>query len=165
MLFTCGNTPIPGYFDQEILPSIESDASDIAFGAVFSQKFEDGKIHPCILLSKKFYPAEFNYEVFNKEMLAIVYALQKWRHAVFGMPKKTTGFSDHQNLEYFTTKVKLNKRQARWGKIPLEFDFIIVYRNGSFDQEVDIVFRSLVYTFIERGTTAIAENPMLGPEQ
>ena len=131
VLFTSGNTPILSHFDQERSALIETNASNFAIGTVLSQKFEDGKIHPCVFLSGKLSPAEFNYDVFDKEMLSIVYALQKWRHYVLGTAHKTTIFSDHQNLEYFSKKVKLNRRQARWAEILLEFNFVIIYRKGS----------------------------------
>jgi hypothetical protein len=165
VLFTSGNTPILRHFDQERPALIETDASDFAIGAVLSQKFEDGKVHPCAFLSRKLSPAEFNYDVFDKEMLAIVYALQKWRHYVLGTEHKTTIFTDHHNLEYFTKKIKLNRRQARWAEIRLEYSFVIIYRKGSLNQKADILSRCPAYTFREGGTTAISEKPMLGPDQ
>jgi hypothetical protein len=110
-------------------------------------------------------PAEFNYDLFDKEMLAIVYALQKWRHYALGTPHKITIFSDHQNLEYFTKKVKLNRRQARWAEILQEYSFVIIYRKGSLNQKADISSRCPAYTFTEGGTTAIMEKPLLGQEQ
>jgi len=165
VLFTSGNTPILWHLDQDRAALIDTDASDFAIGAVLSQKFEDVKIHLCPFLSRKLSPAEFNYDIFDKEMLAIVYALQNWRHYVLGTEHKTTIFSDHQNLEYFTKKVKLNRRQPRWAEILLEFDFVIIYRKGSLNQKADILFRCPVYTFGEGGTTVILEKAMLGPDQ
>ena len=82
-----------------------------------------------------------------------------------GMAHKTRIFSDRQNVEYFTKKVKLNRRQARWAEILLEFDFVIVYCKASLKEKVDILSRCLAYTFREGGTTAISEKPMLGPDQ
>jgi len=87
---------------------IETDASDFAIGAILSQKFEDGKIHPVSFISRKLSSAEMNYDVYDKEMLAIVFALEKWRQFLQGSEFTTVVFSDHQNLAYFTTKVTLN---------------------------------------------------------
>ena len=165
VLFASGNTPILRHFDQDRPAMIETDASDFAIGAVLSQKFEDGKIHPCAFLSRKMSPAEFNYDVFDKEMLTIVYALQKWRDYALGTPYRITIFSDHQNLEHFTKKVKLNRRQARWAKFFPEYSFVIIYRKGSLNQTADIFSRCPAYTCRQGGTTAIMEKPMLGPEQ
>lgn len=115
-----------------------------------SQKFEDGMIHPWAFQSRKFLPAEFNYKVFDKEMLAIVHALQTWPHYVWGTEHKVTIFLDYQNLEYFTQKLKLNRCQARWAKILLEFDCIIMYRKGSLNQKTEISSSCLAYTLREK---------------
>jgi hypothetical protein len=98
-------------------------------------------------------------------MLAIVYALQKWRHYILGTEHKSTIFSDHNNLEYFSKKVKLKSRQARWAENLLEFNFVIINRKGSFNQKADILSRCPSYTFRDGGTTATSEKPMLGPDQ
>ena len=63
---------------------IETDASDFAIGIILLQKFEDVKIHPVSFLSRKMTDAELNYDVFDKEMLVIVYALEKWRQFLQG---------------------------------------------------------------------------------
>jgi len=144
---------------------IETDASDFAIGAILSQKFEDGKIHPVSFISRKLSDAEFNYDVYDKEMLAIVYSLEKWRQFLQGSEFKTTIFSDHQNLSYFTEKVILNRRQARWALLLKGYDFIIVYRKGSANQKADILSRCPAYTSRVRGTTAITTEPLLRPEQ
>ena len=51
---------------------IETDASDYTLGAVMSQECEDGRLHLVAFYSRKFLPAEINYDIHNKEMLAIV---------------------------------------------------------------------------------------------
>jgi len=165
ILFTSGATPIMRHFDQDRPAMIETDASDFAIGAILSQKFEDGKIHPVSFISKKLSDAEFNYDVYDKEMLAIVYSLEKWRQFLQGSEFKTTIFSDHQNLSYFTEKVVLNRRQARWALLLKGYDFVIVYRKGSANQKADILSRCPAYTSRVGGTTAIATEPLLGPEQ
>jgi hypothetical protein len=127
VLFTSSNTPILRHYNQERPVLIEMNAPYFAIGAVLSQKFEDGKIHPCVFFSRKLSPSEFNYDIFDKEMLPIVYALQKWRHYVLGTEHKTTIFSYHQNLQYFTKMMKHNRKQAWWAEILLKFDFLIIY--------------------------------------
>jgi len=134
-------------------------------GAVLSQKFEDGKIHPCDILSRKLSPAEFNYDVFDKEMLAIIFALQRWRHFLQGSEFTTIIFSDHQNLLHLTKTVKLNRRQARWSEILQEYLFTILYRKGSQNLKADILSRCPAYTSGVGGTTAIVDKTMLGPDQ
>ncbi|KAF7657494.1 hypothetical protein LDENG_00026380, partial [Lucifuga dentata] len=60
---------------------VEVDASDVGVGAVLSQRSPvDHKVHPCAYFSHKFLPAEKNYDVGNRELLAVKLALEEWRH-------------------------------------------------------------------------------------
>jgi RNase H-like domain found in reverse transcriptase len=62
---------------------IEADSLDFATGAVLSQQSsEDDKWHPIVFLSKSLSPVKQNYKIHNKEMLAIVRALEEWRDLV-----------------------------------------------------------------------------------
>ena len=94
---------------------IEADSSDFATRAILSQENpDDGKWHPVAFLSKSLSPVERNYEIPNKEMLAIVQALEEWRHFLEGTEHQFEIWTDHKNLEYFMTAKKLNRRQAWW---------------------------------------------------
>ena len=57
--------------------------------------------------------AEQNYEIYDKEMLAIIRALQAWRQYLKGLPLQFEIQSDHKNLEYWRTAQNLTRRQAR----------------------------------------------------
>jgi len=59
-------------------------------------------------------PVERNYKIYNKELLAIVKALDKWRQYLLDMVKKFEVWTDHENLKYFKEPHKLNSQQARW---------------------------------------------------
>src|SRR5271156_2641177 len=94
---------------------IEADSSDFATGAVLSQESsKDGKWHPVTFLSKSLSLVEHNYKIHDKEMLAIVHALEEWRHFLEGAEHPFKVWTDHKNLEYFMTAKKLNRCQARW---------------------------------------------------
>ncbi|WAR57332.1 hypothetical protein PtB15_8B379 [Puccinia triticina] len=92
---------------------LECDCSDFALGAVLSQ-------------------AEKNYEIFDKELLAIVAAFKEWRQYLEGNPHRLTAivYTNHQNLESFMTTKELSRRQARWAKTMGCFDFEIIFRPG-----------------------------------
>jgi len=92
-------------FDKEIV--VETDASDIAFAGILSQPGSDGLLHPIAFFSKKHTPAECNYDIYDTELIAVVWALEEWRAYLVGRP--VTVRSDHQNLRYFTTKRLLNR--------------------------------------------------------
>jgi len=66
-----------------------------------------------------------NYEIHNKEMLAIIQGLESWRHLLEGVQSKFEIWIDHKNLEYFMKAQKLNQRQVRWVLYLSRFDFIL----------------------------------------
>ncbi|XP_077386525.1 uncharacterized protein LOC144024231 [Festucalex cinctus] len=71
------------------------------WGAVLSQRLPvDGVLHPCAFYSHRLTPAEVNYDVGNRELLAIVTALQEWRHWLEGTSELFVVYTDHRNLEY-----------------------------------------------------------------
>ena len=55
---------------------------------------------------------EHNYPIYDKELLAVVRALEEWRHYLEGVMHQFEVLTDHKNLEYFQTACKLNHRQA-----------------------------------------------------
>ena len=94
-------------------------------------------------------PAELNYEVYDKEMLAIVTALTHWRHYLENPEHQITIYSDHQNLKYFQCTTVLNRRQARWAQKLMPFNFVIIYRKGSLNGKADALSRRPGYRLTE----------------
>jgi hypothetical protein len=64
--------PILTIFDPEKETTVEADASDFTIGTTISQKHPDGKRRPTAFYSRKLMPAELNYDIYDKELLAIV---------------------------------------------------------------------------------------------
>jgi transposase InsO family protein len=89
--------------------------------------------------------AEINYEIHDKEMLAIVSAFKEWRRYLEGAEHMVTVFTDHKNLEYFTTSKVLNRRQARWAQELAGYDFKIIYRPGTSNGKSDALSRRPEY--------------------
>ena len=102
---------------------IHTDASDYAYGAVLMQ---DG--HPIAYESKKFSEIESRWPTHEKEMLAVVYALRKWRHYV--QDKFTKVVTDNISLQYFQSQPRLSAKQIRWQDMLAEFDIEIVHKKG-----------------------------------
>jgi len=92
---------------------IEVDMSDYTTGEVLSMECKDGLWRPVAFLSKSLNEIERNYEIYNKEMLAIIRGLENWRHLLEGACFKFEIWTDHKNLKYFMKAQKLNRRQAR----------------------------------------------------
>jgi len=108
---------------------IEADSLDFATGAVLSQQsMTDRKWHPVAFYSKSLSSMERNYEIHDKEMLAIIHALEEWRHFLEGATHLVEIWTDHKNLEYFMMAKKLNHRQARWFLHLARFDFLLHHR-------------------------------------
>lgn len=128
------------HFDPTLETWLETDASDRWTAAVLSQVYPDG-LRPVAYMSKKMSPAECNYEIYDKELLAIVQAFEEWRPELSGRRDETRVLSDHKNLEYFMTTKKLNRRQARWAEFLHEFNFKITYRPGKQSTKPDSLTR------------------------
>ena len=80
---------------------IECDASKYTSGAVLTQTDGNGNRHPCAFISKTFSETERNYEIYDRELLAIIRALEEWQHYIQGSPHTTLILSDHKNLTYY----------------------------------------------------------------
>ena len=113
--------------DQTKPFQIETDASKYATGAVLTQLDSNGDRHPISFISKTFSPTERNYEIYDRELLAIIRALDEWRHYIQGSTHTTMFLSDHKNLTYYREAKKLNRRQARWSLYLSEFDVKLVH--------------------------------------
>jgi len=121
---------------------VEVNSLDFATGAVLSQQSTaDGKWHPVVFYSKSLSSIERNYEIHDKEMLAIIRALEKWRHFLEGATHPVEIWTDHKNLEYFMTAKKLNRRQARWSLHLARFDFLLHHRPGRTMGKLDALSR------------------------
>jgi len=116
--------------DSELF-QVEVDSSDLATGAVLSQQSTtDGKWHPMVFYSKSLSSMEQNYEIHDKEMLAIIHTLEEWRHFLEEAIHPIEIWTDHKNLEYFMTAKKLNHCQACWSLHLARFDFLLHHCPG-----------------------------------
>lgn len=134
--------PVLRNFDPALPCVVETDSSDFALGAVISQVSPlDGLNHPIAFYSRKLLPAELNYQIYDKELLAIVAAFKHWRHYLEFSTKPTLVLTDHKNLEYFSTTRNLSRRQVRWAEILGDFNYVISYRAGRNNQAADALSR------------------------
>lgn len=122
--------PILASFQEDRETRVEPDASGWATGGVLSQLNEKGEWHPTRFFSKKHLSAECNYDIHDKELLAIVRCLEEWDAELRSLKKPFTIFTDHNNLKYFMTKHRLTERQMRWAEILSRYNFRLLYRPG-----------------------------------
>ncbi|KEP45888.1 putative Transposon Tf2-1 polyprotein, partial [Rhizoctonia solani 123E] len=128
---------------------LETDASGVAMGAVLSQQQEDERLHPVSYMSKSFTDAEKNYNTHDKELLAIIKALEHWRIFLEGTEKPITVFMDHRNLEYWQKSRNFNWRHAQWHLLLANFTFHIHYQPGKQSGKPDALSRRSDHSDIE----------------
>ncbi len=99
------------------------------------------KWHPVAFLSKSLMVTERNYEIYNKELLSIMLALDEWRHYLMGAAQDFEIWTDHQNLQYFRKPQKLNRRQACWVTELVEYHFSLHHKPGALNKKADLLSR------------------------
>jgi hypothetical protein len=138
---TFSRKPILAVWEPNRPTRLEVDASGYATGGVLLQKLEDDLWHPIAFRSQSMVEAEQNYEIYDKEMLAIIRALEDWRHYLEGLPQTFNIISDHRNLEYWHTAQNLTRRQARWSLYLSRFDFHLTHKSGTTNTQADPLSR------------------------
>ena len=132
--------PIIMQFDPDRETIVEADSSGWATGGILSQYDEDGVLRPCAYFSRKNTPAECNYQIHDKELLAIINALKEWESELISVINFQI-LTDHRNLRYFTTMKRLNERQMRWADILSRYNFTLHYRPGKLAERPDALSR------------------------
>jgi hypothetical protein len=104
---------------------------------ILSQYDDHGILHPVTFFSKKHSPAECNYKIYDKELIAIVRAFEEWRPELEGTLHPIQVLSNHKNLEYFMSTKLLNCCQTCWAKYLSRFNFKIIYHPGKAGRKLD----------------------------
>ena len=94
--------PILCHFFPDRKTIVRTDGSYFALGCVLSQ-FKDKRLHPVAFHSRKLSDAERNYEIHDKELLAILEAFKEWPDYLVGKKDPITVYTDHQDLQNFLT--------------------------------------------------------------
>ena len=89
------------HFDFEKKCIFETNSSDNVSEGILFQYKEDGLLHLMVFFSYIHLPQEINYEIYNKELLAIIKFFEEWRLMLEGARLPIKIFTDHRNLQYF----------------------------------------------------------------
>jgi hypothetical protein len=135
------SAPILLHWKPDALLIVETDASDYALAAILSIVDTDREVHPVAFLSRTFSTTELNYDVHNKELLAIFDAFKAWQHYLEGAGTPIDIITDHKNLVYFSTTKLLTRRQARWSEFLSAFNMVICFRPGRLGGKLDTMTR------------------------
>ena len=121
---------------------LSTDASNFATGAVLLQKdMQTNLWHPVAFFFKSLDVYERNYEIYNKELLAVIWGLEEYRYHLKEHSYKIETWLDHQNLTFFRTAQKLTRRQARWALFITHFNFVLYHKLGKTMQIEDPLSR------------------------
>nr|GEV40068.1 hypothetical protein [Tanacetum cinerariifolium] len=122
------------YFPFELM----CDASDFAIGAVLGQR-QEKHFRPIHYASKTMTEAESNYTTMEKEMLAVVYAFEKFRS--YRIMNKSIVYTDHSALTYLFAKKDSKARLLRWVLLFQEFTFKVIDTKGAENLAADHLSR------------------------
>jgi hypothetical protein len=129
----CG-TPLLALPDFSKTFEIECDASGIGIGAVLMQEKR-----PIAYFSEKLNGAALNYPTYDKELYALVRALETWQHYLW--PKEFVIHTDHESLKHLKGQGKLNRRHAQWMEFIETFPYVIKYKQGKENIVADALSR------------------------
>lgn len=135
-------TPALGIFDPSLPTEVHTDASSLGYGAVLLQTRGDGRRHVVAYYSKVTQGAESRYHSYELETLAVVKALQHFRHYLIGI--HFTVVTDCNALKLTQKKKDLLPRVARWWVYLQDYDFELQYRKGSMMSHADYLSRNPV---------------------
>lgn len=123
------SAPLLAQWDPDRATVVETDSSGYAIGGALSQYDDEGILRPVAFYSKKNNPAEANYPIHDKELLAVIRCLEEWDAELRSVPQFEI-WTDHKNLEYFQKKRQLTERQVRWAETLARYNFVLKYRPG-----------------------------------
>ena len=142
---------------------METDASDFAIGGILSQTSPEGDLHPICFYSRKLSPAELNYPIYDKELLAVVAGFTHWRVYVEGAQHPVQVYTDHKNLEYFSTSRTTCRRHSQGAASLATYDFKIIYRKGTLNGKADAISRRPDYKSPPSPSIPILSQPISPP--
>ena len=128
------NAPLLSLPDFSKTFEIECDASGVGIGAFLMQDRR-----PIAYFSEKLNGAALNYPTYDKELYALVRALETWQHYLW--PKEFVIHTDHESLKHLKSQHKLNKRHARWVEFIETFPYVIRYKQGKENVVADALSR------------------------
>ena len=124
-------------FNKEFL--VATDASDISLGATLSQKDDEGRVRPIAYAGRSLKPAEKNYTVTHRELLAVVWAVEHFR--VYLESSRFKIYTDHAALTHLLKQKHAHQRLIRWQILLHNFDFDILHVQGKQNVGPDVLSR------------------------
>jgi len=135
------SAPVLRHFDPKRQAILETDASNYVKDEILSQYDDERVLHPVTFYSKSMIPAEINYHIYDKKLLAIIRCFEHWRPELKCTELPIQMFTDHQTLKTFMENKQLSRRQANYLNILSKFNFQIIFRSGKTNTKADALTR------------------------
>ncbi|CAB3256945.1 unnamed protein product [Arctia plantaginis] len=127
-------------FDRPFI--ISTDASDVGLGCILSQLDDEGDEHPVAFASRSLTRSERNYTTTEKELYALLFALEKFRGYIDGSPFQTKVYTDHSSLRWLVNLKSPTGRLARWAIRLSQYNFIVEHRKAAEQAAPDALSRA-----------------------
>jgi hypothetical protein len=127
--------------DQTKPFEVEIDASNYAIGSVLMQRDDKNILHPIAFFSKSLNSAQRNYDVYNRELLALLETCRHYRPYLHQPAHTVKIYTDHANLLYWKNPGEHNRRVARWHTELMEYDFKLEHISGTKNGRADALSR------------------------
>jgi hypothetical protein len=118
------------HFNTQTWIILQADGCGFTITGILNRYDGLGMLRAVNFYSRKCYPAEQHYNMYDRERLAIVDTMKQWRHYLVGTNDKVLIECDHTNQEYFQTSKVLSRKQARWAEILSSYDCVIEHLEG-----------------------------------
>jgi RNase H-like domain found in reverse transcriptase/Integrase zinc binding domain/Chromo (CHRromatin Organisation MOdifier) domain len=113
---------------------LEVDASQYAVGAILYQRNNEGTQHPVAYYSETLDEIQRGWEIYDRELYAIVAGLENWRHLLLGAEHDVLVYTDHANLQYYRHPHKINRRVARYIPQLAEYNYKLIHKPGALNK-------------------------------
>ncbi len=129
------------YYNSDHKIVIEINALNYVFKDILSQYDENKILHSVAYFLKKHNSVECNYEIYDKKLMIIVYAFEKWWSELEDSIYSVKMFRNHKNLEYFMLTKQLSHHQARWSEFLFRFNYHIAYHLNKINDKLNALTR------------------------
>jgi hypothetical protein len=144
---------------------LETDASKVACGAVLKQYHSDGELHPCGYISHTFTPTEKNYDVYDRELKAVIDAIDTWRQLLRGSPHPVIIHTDHKNLSFYKDARVMSGRQMRWCSKLMDYNLLWEHIPGNKNIQADALSRRPDHVQADIDEDDMIMPPLIPPER